>query len=115
MPKDSRGSKLVAAIRAEMAEFGVVPTSTEEELLRLASSLADQVEQLETIVQRDGQIVTTPTGNTKTNPALIELRQQASALARVMSSIYIGDSTSGKKNPVKQRAVRQRWDRDKAS
>lgn len=111
--KATRGQKLVASIRAGMTELGCTPTSTEAELLRLASSLADRLEELEKIIKRDGLIITTRRGDDpKTNPAAVEARAVSTNLARTLGGIYIGDSTTGpRKDPKKQRGARRRWDR----
>jgi hypothetical protein len=104
--KPSRGTELVAAIKAEMAELNCVPTSTEEELLRMAGDTADRIERLEAIIAKEGETIVSPTGVLKTHPSVPEVRQQRSSLARILSSIFIGDSTGAapKKNPAKVRA-----------
>src|SRR5215212_6310457 len=91
----TRGAGLVASIRAEMAELGVEPTSTEEEQLRIAESLADRLEDLERIIRRDGLQVENSKGELKTNPACVESRATALALTRALGGIYIGDSVTG--------------------
>lgn len=112
--RKSRGQSLVESIRAEMAELGVKPTSTEEELLRSASSLADRLEKLEQIIERDGILITTRRGEPKTNPACVEARATTRSLNQTLGGIFLGESTtSPKKNPVKQRAARVRWDRER--
>jgi hypothetical protein len=106
MTKQSQGAALVARIRAEMSEMSCVPTSTEEALLTMAEATADRIERLETIIARDGELITSPTGVLKTHPSVAEVRQQRAALARILGGIYIGDNTSAapKKNAAKQRA-----------
>jgi hypothetical protein len=111
MSKPSRGARIVDSVRKEMQEFGVIPTSTEEEILHLVEQTADLIESLQSQVDREGQTITTATGTLKIHPALVEMRSQRAALARLLSSIYIGDSTEGAKNPRKQRAARRRWDK----
>jgi len=109
----TRGKRLVESIRAEMADLGCKPTSTEEELLRVAASLADRLEELEKLIKRDGLLITNAKGDLRPNPACVEARATATTLSRTLGSIYIGDSASApKKDARKQRAARRRWDRD---
>jgi hypothetical protein len=116
VPKKTRGQLLREAIESEMRELNCRPTSVEEELLSIAVGMADRIERLEAIAAKEGEIVTTPTGTTKTNPAVTESRAQAVALARVLSSISITDSTgeASGKNQQKQRAARRRWNLEAA-
>jgi hypothetical protein len=115
----SRGELLVQSILAEMAELGVVPTSTEDEVLVMASTLADRLAELEEIISDEGLMITTSRGDSKINPAATEHRMITVALARVLGSISFSDVTSpatGKKtNPTKARSARARWrQRDEA-
>jgi hypothetical protein len=110
--KATRGARLVASVRAEMAELGCSPTSTEEELLRVASTLADRLDELEKMIKKDGLMVTTSRGDLRTHPAAAEHRAVATNLARVLGGVYVGDSvTRPSKDARKQRAARRRWDR----
>lgn len=111
MTKPTRGKRLTDAIRAEMAELQCTPTSVEEELLHIAEGMADRIERLEAITAKEGELITTPTGQVKVNPSTVEARSQSVALARVLSAISITDSTgeTAKKSPAKQRAARRRW------
>jgi hypothetical protein len=104
--KPSSGTALIEAINAELKELGCVPTSTEEALLGMARDTADRIEQMESTLTREGTLITSPTGVLKLHPYVAEVRQQRGSLARILSSIYIGDSTGGapKKNAAKQRA-----------
>ena len=107
-PKQSPGQVMVAAILAEMAEVGVEPDSKEQVLLDTARKLLDRLDALERIVAKDGLMLTSVAGVVKVNPAAVEHRQLAANLARVLSNVVIGDSSSGK-SPVKQRAAQTRW------
>jgi hypothetical protein len=89
----SRGEALVSSIEAEMAELGCVPTSAEAELLKMASSLADRLDGLERLIEKDGIIITTERGP-KTNPAAVEARAVAQSLSRVLDKINISDTTT---------------------
>jgi hypothetical protein len=96
-----------------MKELNCTPTSTEEELLRVASTLADRLEELEKIIKRDGIQIVSSKGELRTNPACVEARATATSLARTLGGIYVGDSTtSPRKDPRTQRAARRRWDRE---
>jgi hypothetical protein len=51
----TRGGSLVARLRGEMAEQGLIPTSVEESHLSTARDLADRVERLQAMLARDGE------------------------------------------------------------
>src|SRR5215217_7119811 len=108
----TRGKRLVESIRAEMADLGCKPTSTEEELLRVAASLADRLAELEKIIECDGILIVNSKGDQRPNPACVEHRATATSLARTLNGVYVGDSVSRpSKDARKQRAARHRWDR----
>jgi adenylate kinase len=112
MPKKTAGTRLVEAIKAEMEQLNCIPTSVEEQLLSIAASMADRIERLEKIVADQGELISTPTGQVKTNPAVVEIRSQSVALTRVLSAISITDSTGQKrppKDPQRQAAANRRW------
>jgi hypothetical protein len=104
----SRGDRLVAAILAEMAGEGCVPTAQESELLAVARELADRLDRLEAALGTDGELLTSSTGVQKVHPAAVEHRQASMALARVLGGVVVTDSSAGKR-PVKQRAAAARW------
>jgi hypothetical protein len=112
-PKTTRGELLEASIRGEMAELGVEPTSTEEELIKVAHSLADRLDDLQAIIDEEGLIIINSRNDQRTHPAAAEYRATATNLARVLGGIVISDTvTTPRKNPVKQKAARRRWDRE---
>ncbi|MET0997056.1 MAG: hypothetical protein ABWY20_24650 [Mycobacterium sp.] len=82
------------------------PDGREIELLGLAESLADRVAELEAAIAADGLTSTSKGGLVRLHPAVAEVRQTRSALARVLSGVQMSD---GAKDPVKQAAAQARW------
>ncbi len=107
-PTITAGARLVESIEGEMAAIGIEPDARERVLLLRAAALADRIELLEAIVDREGLMVTSPNGHGKIHPAAVEARACSVALPRVLGGIVIGDSTTGK-DPVKQKAAQTRW------
>jgi hypothetical protein len=83
----SRGDSLVARLRGEMAEQGLIPTSVEEEHLSTAKDLADRIERLQAMVGRDGESRKLKDGRVLLHPALAEIRQCESVLTRVVANV----------------------------
>ena len=70
----------------------------------------DEIEQ----ARKDGRIsyTSSSTGVVRVHPAVVEHRQLAATVPRVLAAIIVGDSTAGTgKHPAKVRAARARWDR----
>ena len=103
----SRGDSLVARLRGEMAEQGLIPTSAEEEHLSTAKDLADRIERLQAMVRRDGESRKSKDGTVRLHPALAEIRQCEAVLTRVVSGISTMEAAA--KNPAKVRAAQTRW------
>lgn len=103
---ESPGVALVARIRDEMKSAGLVPDGREEELLALASGLADRLVELEGAIADDGLTTVSKSGVVHLHPAVCESRQTRAALARVLSGIQMEDSS---KDSVKQAAAQSRW------
>jgi tetrahydromethanopterin S-methyltransferase subunit B len=111
-PKQSPGERLVAEILAEMAESHVIPDSKESALLDAVRTMVDRMAELDAIVTKDGPILVSTTGTQRAHPALIEFRQLAGTLPRMLAGIVIGDSSSGPpKDASKVRAANARWSR----
>jgi hypothetical protein len=106
-PQVSRGAVLVARLRGETAEQGLIATSTEEELLAVACDLADRIALLQNIVAIDGERRVAKDGTVRLHPALAETRQCEATLTRVVSAIRTMEEPE--KNPVKQKAAQSRW------
>ena len=108
----SPGAQMVANIIKEMRKAGVQPDPKEKALLAAACSIVDRLSALESLIVRDGELITAPNGTTRVHPAVSEYRQYAATLPKVLAGIVIGDSTSGVvKDPVKQKAANARWSR----
>ncbi len=105
-PEPSRGDALVARIRAEMAETGLIATSSEEEALTVVRDMADRIELLQGMIAQDGER-RVHQGRIYAHPFISECRQLESALARIVSGIQTTETPA--KNPVKQRAANSRW------
>jgi hypothetical protein len=110
--KESPGQRMVAEILAEMLEAGVQPDAKEVALLATARQLVDHLDALEKVIARDGELLTSSTGTVRVHPAVVEHRQLAATVPRVLSAIVVGDSTTGPgRHPAKVKAARARWDR----
>ena len=105
------GRELVAALRAELGgeyEFD----AREAELVDVAARLADRMADLEEILAEDGLRLVTKTGVVRIHPAVAEYRQQAVALARVLSAVALPAPDGGQqKSAAKVRAAEARWRR----
>jgi hypothetical protein len=111
-PEQSPGQRMVAEILAEMTEAGVQPDAKEVALLATARQLVDHLDALEQVIAKDGALLTSSTGVVRVHPAVVEHRQIAATVPRVLAAIIVGDSTAGTgKHPAKVRAARARWDR----
>ncbi len=66
--------------------------------------------ELDDVLTSDGVMLTSPSGRVSVHPALVEYRQAAGTLPRLLSSIVIGITGEGA-NPVKSRAALTRWQR----
>lgn len=106
-PQVTRGDALVARLRGEMAEQGLVPTSVEEEHLVSAKDLADRIERLQALVKWDGESRKLKDGRVVLHPALAEIRQCESVLTRVVSGISTMEAAP--KDPKKVKAANTRW------
>jgi DNA-binding Lrp family transcriptional regulator len=103
----TRGDSLVARLRGEMAEQGLISTSVEEEHLATAKDLADRIELLQAMVARDGESRKLKDGRVLLHPALAEIRQCESVLTRVVGGIQTMEASA--KDPKKQNAANTRW------
>ena len=111
-PAQSPGERMVSEILAEMTEAGVQPDAKEVALLATARQLVDHLDALEQVIAKDGALLTSSTGVVRVHPAVVEHRQLAATVPRVLAAIIVGDSTAGTgKHPAKVRAARARWDR----
>ncbi len=102
-----RGDSLVARLRGEMAEQGLIPTSGEEELLAVAHDLANRIALLQGIVQADGERRKSKDGRIFMHPGLSEIRQCEATLSRVLAGIQTMETPLVDR--TKQRAAQVRW------
>lgn len=81
-------------------------------ILQLAQRQANDIQALEQVLEREGMTILGSAGQTRLHPAVAELRLQRLSLTRMLAQIPLPDEFGQpKKNPVKQRASRRRWDR----
>jgi hypothetical protein len=73
--------------RAVLADFELA--EHEMTLLRQAVHVADACDELQKVVDEEGPLTPTRLGDVKTNPALVELRQQRIVLARLIVALRV--------------------------
>lgn len=100
------GRELVSAITEQMRSDGLRPDAREEALLDTAARLADRMAVLSRLVGEDGERNVSESGIVRLHPAIAEHRQHSVALAKVLASVSMADTT---KDPKKQRAADSRW------
>lgn len=93
---DDRGRRLLAALEAQD------PTLREEmnparEVALSACLTADRVERLEKLAVDVEPYIVTDKGAYVTHPVLVEVRQQANLLARLVASLRLPDPKTGKR------------------
>lgn len=103
------GTELVAQMN------GALPDEAEWDerelaILDLARRQADDISDLENVLDIQGPLVTGSTGQERLNPAFAELRQQRLALGKLLESIRLPDEGMGRvPNAKKARAAATRW------
>ncbi len=77
-------------------------------LLRQAVRLVDTLEELDDLVASEGPVITTPSGQQKTHPALVEARQSRIALARVLAVLRLpaGEEDDQLRRPQRRSGAR---------
>jgi hypothetical protein len=99
---DVAGKRLWSAVTSEfdLGEHELV-------LLRQAAHVADLCDELQADVEREGPIVATASGEPRTHPAVVELRNQRILLARLVAMLRVplGDEDAGRL-PGQVRATR---------
>lgn len=106
----SRGDSLVASLRGEMSEQGLIPTSGEDELLAVAHDMADRIALLKGIIAVDGERRRSKDGRIFMHPAISEMRQCEATLSRVLAGIQTMETPQVDR--TKQRAAQVRWRRN---
>jgi hypothetical protein len=101
------GKQLVQRIEAELAARGLEPDGKEREMLRIAAKLADQLQELEADIKRNGCTTVISSGRLCVNPSVAAARQASLALAKILSGIEMSEAPAV--NRVKQRAAQVRW------
>jgi len=100
---------LVASITAQLKDDGLEPDARDAALVGEAAHLADRMSSLREMVVRDGESAVTSAGTVRLHPAIAELRQHSIAIAKVLGSVALGETTGTVKDADKQRAANTRW------
>ena len=108
----SCGALLVERIIADMAQFQLEPDQRDRELFDVIAEIADEIEQLKHVVEDEGRTTVLRDGRPVVHGAVVEIRLQRAALAKLLSGLSIDGQN---KNPVKQRAAMMRWERHNAA
>lgn len=112
------GRQLVASILDDLEAAGLEPDAREAAALRSAGTLTDREAELERVIAEDGLTLVSNTGFVRVHPAVAERRQTAVAVARILSSVALANTTSetGKvKSARHQKAASTRWAREATS
>jgi hypothetical protein len=107
MAELSCGALLVERIIADMAAHQLEPDQRDKELFSVVADIANEIEDLKQVVADEGRTVELPDGRLVMHGAVVELRLQRAALAKLLSSLKLDGP--GVKDPVKQHAARTRW------
>ncbi|OBB73228.1 hypothetical protein [Mycobacterium sp. 852014-52144_SCH5372336] len=102
------GQAMIGRIIADMGAQNLEPDQRDRELFDLAAEIADEIEHLQAIVDDEGRTVTLKDGRVVMHGAVVELRLQRAALAKLLASLKLD---VGAKDPVKQAAANARWRR----
>jgi len=102
------GDKLVEDILADLAAQGLRPDSREVALLARARHAANQLAELETVLDTDGSTYIDKNGRARPSPLLSEIRAQATILARNLGGIQM-TAPSEAKSIAHQRAGAASW------
>jgi hypothetical protein len=97
-----------ADFRAKFEATFEAPDLLYSTLLEAVVSALDLIEALEGDVEVHGRLITGARGNTTINPAIVELRHQRTALARLLGALDLGPEPS-KASLAAKRAAEARW------
>ena len=102
----SCGAALVQRIIEDMAAHGLEPDQRDRELFDVIADIANEIEQLKSTVAAEGRTTVLRDGRPVVHGAVVEMRLQRAALAKLLSGLSIDGQN---KNPEKQRAAQTRW------
>jgi predicted kinase len=106
MAEKSCGELLVERIVTDLAQHHLEPDQRDRELFDVIAEIRDEIEELKAVVESEGRTNLLKDGRPVVHGAVVELRLQRAALAKLLSGLSL-DATG--KNPVKQRAAITRW------
>lgn len=109
---ESRGQRFKSFV---LDNFSFEPA--EMEVLAEVVSLLDEIDLLKVAIDADGVTVQGSTGQTRTHPALTEIRQHRLAVQRLLAALQIPDVDEGTmKTPAQLRSIagnKARWGGDR--
>lgn len=98
-PSPTAGARLVEAVTSRYDL-----EAHEEVILTRAARLADVCEALEAVIARDGVTITTAEGYPRVHPAVVEHKNAASTLARLIASLRLPEDVGGDGRPARRGA-----------
>jgi hypothetical protein len=107
MAEMSCGELLVERIVADMAAHQLEPDQRDRELFSVVADIANEIEELKRTVESEGRTTLLRDGRPVVHGAVVELRLQRAALAKLLSSLKLDPATV--KDPTKQYAANVRW------
>lgn len=107
--KVTAGQRLTADILAEAEHLDLELDQKEIALLARAAVAADRIQELESIVRREGSTFTTKDGVVYPSPLLAELRLQDAVLTRNLRCIKLDAPTASGVDAKKSRAGKASW------
>jgi hypothetical protein len=107
MAEKSCGELLVERVLADMAEHHLEPDQRDRELFSVVADIANEIESLKAVVEAEGRTVVLRDGRATMHGAVVELRLQRAALAKLLSSLKLDPAIT--KDPTKQYAANVRW------
>jgi hypothetical protein len=105
MSEMSCGELLVERIIADMAAHQLEPDQRDRELFGVIAEIQDEIQALKGVVEAEGRTVVLKDGRATMHGAVVELRLQRAALAKLLASMKLDAAA---KDPVKQAAAVKR-------
>jgi P27 family predicted phage terminase small subunit len=110
----NRGRALWRSIIRQLPKDWVLD-EREAVILTMAARQADDLQRLETVIAKDGAMVTGSQGQPVVNPAIVESRQARLAINRLLGELSLPDDEDDEEPKTAagrraQRAANARWD-----
>ncbi|MFD9664617.1 hypothetical protein ACFWAY_23825 [Rhodococcus sp. NPDC059968] len=84
---ETTGEELARFYFEKAADAGLTLEHDDELLITQAADTADLIAELQADIDRNGAMLTSAAGTSRTNPAAVEIRQQRTALAKLTTLI----------------------------